>query len=279
MADGGVEKGRMEKAADGADQVTVCFGDKNAALRKKIATEITSATFVPCDVIKREDQVHLFRVAASISPSGKVHYVVANAGIVSKDDILLWREHEPVKPDLSVIDINLSDVLYTVKTTLHYFIKQTGTEVSLSQEDTSLILIGSGAAFIDCPRGPQYSSTKLAMRGIMHSMRRTAFYCESRVNIVSPWHVKTRTLSKSQFEHVENAEVQFAEAEDAGKCLLRILSYKSINGRSLFTVARKWTPRGYLDLDVDEYPRNHLIHEIQADQVKSAPVEQGHFPE
>ena len=71
--------------------------------------------------------------------------------------------------------------------------------------------------------------------------------------------------------------MQFAEAEDAGSALLRILSDRTINGRSLFVSARKWAPEGYLDLNVDDYPRDELIQEIQVDQMKAAPVEEGLF--
>lgn len=97
------------------------------------------------------------------------------------------EDPDPVKPDLSIIDVNIYGVLYTVKLSLHYFVKQNGTVPSPDQEDTCLVLIGSGAAFLDCPRGPQYSSTKWAQRGIMHSLRRTCFYYGSRVNVISPW--------------------------------------------------------------------------------------------
>jgi hypothetical protein len=92
-------------------------------------------------------------------------------------------------------------------------------------------------------------------------------------------YVRTKILTGKAFDQVEQSGVQFATVEDAGQCLLRILSDQSINGRSLFIAARKWAPRGYLDLDLDEYPRNALLSEIQADQVKSSPVELGLFTE
>lgn len=76
---------------------------------------------------------------------------------------------------------------------------------------------------------------------------------------------------------MRNRGVQFAEAEDAGSALLRIISDRTINGKSLFVSARKWAPKGYLDLDVDDYPGNELIQEIQVDQMKAAPVEEGLF--
>lgn len=160
---------------------------------------------------------------------------------------------------------------------MHYFVKQNGTEISSNQLDTCLILIGSGAAYLDCPRGPQYSASKYAMRGIMHALRRTTKFYGSRVNMISPWYVRTKILTQTDFDNVEKAGVQLATLEDGGQCLLRILSDTSINGRSLFLSARKWAPKGYLDLDLDEYAGNDLLEDIQADQVKFAPPESGLF--
>jgi len=59
---------------------------------------------------------------------------------------------------------------------------------------------------------------------------------------------------------------------------MRILSDRKIKGRSLFIAPRKWAPRGYVDLDLDDYPGNELVQEIQADQIKNAPLELGLFP-
>lgn len=90
-------------------------------------------------------------------------------------------------------------------------------------------------------------------------------------------YVKTNILSEEAFAHVAGVGVDFAEASDAGNCLLRILSDTGVNGRSLFVCPRKWAPRGYMDLDLEDYSDNSLLQEIQADQVKSAPVELGLF--
>ena len=73
--------------------------------------------------------------------------------------------------------------------------------------------------------------------------------------------------------------MEFAEAEDAGQCLLRILSDSKINGHSFFISARKWASRGYIDLDLDDYPGNELVQEIQMDQMRHAPVSKGLFIE
>lgn len=90
-------------------------------------------------------------------------------------------------------------------------------------------------------------------------------------------YVKTKILSEQAFRNVTEAGVQFAEAEDAGQCLLRILSDTSINGHSFFIAPRKWASRGYVDFDLEDYPGNALIQEIQQDQMKSAPASIGLF--
>lgn len=91
-------------------------------------------------------------------------------------------------------------------------------------------------------------------------------------------YVKTNILPKEAFQHVRDAGVDFATTEDAGRVLLRLLADRTINGRSLFLSPKKWAEKGYLDLDVDDY-ESELLREIQADQLKGAPVEEGLFLE
>ncbi|KAJ9634510.1 hypothetical protein H2199_008967 [Coniosporium tulheliwenetii] len=183
--------------------------------------------FIKCDVTKWEDQSRLFQEVEA--KAGKIHYVVANAGIASNDDVFSFDgpDSTPTEPRLNVIDVNMRGVLYTVKLAMHYFIKLNGKTPSPSQVDTCLILIGSGAAFLDVPRGPQYSGAKWGMRGVMHSLRRTAHFYGSRVNMLSPWYgtltpfltphdpnwsryVRTKILTEASFDHVENYGVQMA---------------------------------------------------------------------
>ncbi|KAI0145351.1 hypothetical protein GGR57DRAFT_480495 [Xylariaceae sp. FL1272] len=257
----------------------VVFGDNNPQQGKELESSLPGTKFVQCDVTNWEDQVRLFKEAASSSPSGKVHYVVANAGITHADDVFTFEGHdaEPKKPSLDIVDVNLYGTLYTCKLAFYYFVKQNGTEASRSQEDTCLILIGSGAAFLDCPRAPQYAATKYGVRGIMRSLRRTTSHYGSRINVISPWYVRTQILTKDQFDNVESAGVTFAEALDAGQALLRLLSDKELNGKTIFVSPRKWAPRGYMDPDVDDFPEGSLLAEIQAEQVVSAPGEVGLF--
>ena len=233
--------------------------------------------FVECNVLRWEDQVRLFKEGAKFSPSGKIHYVVSNAGIVRTDDQVFSYEDDPVKPELSTIDVNVNGSLYTAKLAMHYFVKQNGTTPSSLQEDTCLILISSGAGIHDCLRIPQYCTAKWAIRGLMHGLRRTAPLYGSRVNVISPWTIKTHILSDEVFEYAKSRGIDFATLEDAGQCLLRIVSDRTVNGRSLFIAARKWAPRGYIDLDLENTEENELRKEIQFDQMRFGTVEEGLF--
>lgn len=107
--------------------------------------------------------------------------------------------------------------------------------------------------------------------------KRGRFIIRSRIADQVTRYVKTNILSDETFKHVSSVGVEFAQAEDAAQCLLRILSDRSINGHSLFVSGRKWASSGYIDLDLEDYPSNALIREIQGDQIKSAPVELGLF--
>ncbi|RBR26791.1 uncharacterized protein FIESC28_00372 [Fusarium coffeatum] len=208
-----------------------------------------------------EAYVRLFKEASQFSPSGKIHYVIANAGFTKADRTFTFDGpgNEPEKPDLRIIDVNLKGALYTAKLAMHYFISQNGTEPQSDQEDTCLVFISSGAGFLDVPRSPEYSST-------------------NRVNVIAPWYIRTSILSQEQFDKVEKSGVEFATAKDAGECALRVLSDTSINGRTLFVCARKWAPRGYIDLHIEDYPESSLLQEMQEDQMRNAPVELGLFP-
>jgi NAD(P)-dependent dehydrogenase (short-subunit alcohol dehydrogenase family) len=145
-----------------------------------------------------------------MTPSGSIDHVVANAGIAIEDEVFSYDgklvllycipigltltptptgpEYPSKPPSLQTIEVNVHGVLYTAKLAMHSFVRQNGTKgPSSSQTDTSLTLIGSGAAFLDCPRGVQYQSSKWGARGIMHALRRTTHYYGSRVNMISPW--------------------------------------------------------------------------------------------
>ena len=57
-----------------------------------------SVHFAACDVTKWEDQLALFQKAKSVSTSGKIDIVVANAGIAGPDPVFLNAEGMVIPP-------------------------------------------------------------------------------------------------------------------------------------------------------------------------------------
>lgn len=52
--------------------------------------DLASIKFVRCDVTNWDDQVSLFSTAASMTPSGTIDHVVANAGIAIDDEVFYY---------------------------------------------------------------------------------------------------------------------------------------------------------------------------------------------
>lgn len=256
---------------------TVIIADMDEAAGKAFGAEMPNQLhFVKCNVTVWEEQVQLFNQAVQLSPTRKIHHVVANAGIFRPDSVFSYSE-PPTEPGLSTIDLNVKGTLYTTKLAMHHFIRQNGTRPSQFQEDTSLVLISSGAGIHDCLRSPQYCASKWAVRGIMHSLRRTAHLYGSRVNVICPYYVETSILRREVISSLKGKGVGFATLEDAGRCLLRLVSDAEVNGRSLFVAPRKWAASGYMDLDLEDTEENELRREIQVEQMCNEPVEAGLF--
>lgn len=164
-----------------------------------------------CDVRDWDEQVAVFEAASSASPCKSVDIVIANAGIIRKDDFNTlqgkytprlaqeWRSphcacdadlnglidpsHPPVKPDFSIINTNLVGTAYTAQLAIHYFRRQ---DESPSR-DRCLVIKGSVAAYVDQPGSPQYNISKWGARGLFRNLRRTAWRQGIRVNFVAPW--------------------------------------------------------------------------------------------
>jgi NAD(P)-dependent dehydrogenase (short-subunit alcohol dehydrogenase family) len=134
-----------------------------------------------------------------------------------------------VKPDLSTMEINLLGVHYTTKLAFHYFRRQ----ALDASRDRCLILKSSLAGYVDLPGSIQYTSAKFGVRGLMRSLRRTAWEENIRVNLVAPWYVKTPIIPSIVQDYLIKEGVGFATTDDAAKAMLLIASDKTINGKAV----------------------------------------------
>jgi len=256
----GLGKAYVEAFVKAGAYVTIADFDEAAG--KRTALELSGrAQFVKCDVRNWEDQVSVFEAAIRNSPSQTCDVVIANAGIVGVDDIFNLQDpaQSPVKPNLSIIEINLIGMVYTTKLALHYFRRQPED----ASRDRCLILKGSIAAYADQPGSPQYNVSKWGARGLMRNLRRTTWQEGIRVNLVAPWYVRTPILSDAVVGFLQGKGVKFATIDDCKNTMLRIASEKNINGRAFGVVPREESASGHMDLLHDDYQKGDFLKEWQ----------------
>jgi len=203
----------------------------------------------------------MFKEAISFSPSGRLDIVVANAGISGADAIFFNNVEleEPEEPKLDILRVNMIGALYTVKLALHYFRRQKALDTG-SPKDALLVLQGSLAGYLDLPGSLQYGCSKYGLRAVMRNLRTTEWQHNIRVNYVAPWFIPTAILSPVAVKTLTAAGTKFATVEDAGTAILKLASDKSIIGRSFAIVPRDQHPRGYIDVNVDDYTEGSMLY-------------------
>ncbi|KAJ6468181.1 NAD(P)-binding protein [Mycena vulgaris] len=149
----------------------VVIGDVNEEAANKVVKEIRElggdAIYVQCDVLKWEDQIALFESA--VSHFGSVDVVVACAGVSERGDtcsgVLEYKDGKPLPPNMSTLEINVFGVVQTVHLGMDYLRSpRTGAD-----QWKALILIGSMASWEAIPLTPMYTTSKFAIRGLMHT--------------------------------------------------------------------------------------------------------------
>ncbi|KAF4462105.1 short-chain alcohol dehydrogenase [Fusarium albosuccineum] len=252
----------------------VTFADVNEKRGQAIEAELnansTICKFVKCDIRDWEQQKAVFEMARSQSPSKSVDIVIANAGISRSSGDSLWAlddpEGEPTKPDLNIVRVNLDGTLYTWKLAVHYFRKQPVND----DRDRCFIITGSMVAWIDSPGNWEYTATKYGQRGFMRTVRRSSHEQNIRINYVAPCWIKSDIRSPEYEKWLLERGIDFGEQKDVAKCMLRIATDKSINGRSLMITPRSVEKEGFVDIDREDYkdvPEDQYLKQVQASQL------------
>lgn len=172
-------------------------------LRKETANE--NLHFVHCDVTNWSSQVNLFKEAVKLSPHGGIDTVVANAGIASSKTEFEKPEEldavDPPPPDLAVLDVNLTGVVYTSHLALYYLPRNPQSpaadpkcDPTRTYRDRHLLLISSIAGLMPLPGVPLYGASKHAVVGLYRCLRATSFVHGVRVNLMCPYFIETPLL-------------------------------------------------------------------------------------
>ncbi|KAI9046036.1 short chain dehydrogenase/ reductase [Aspergillus affinis] len=253
-------------AAEGA---FVTIADVNEERGRDLAAELRpNAQFVKCNISSWEEQVQVFEAAISSSPHKSCDIVIANAGIsrASGDD--LWPlddpNQPPVKPELRIMDVNMTGTLYTWKLAVHYFRRQPNT----ADRDRCFIITGSMVAWIDSPANWQYTCSKYGLRGLMRVARRSSWEQGIRINYVAPCYIKSAIRSPEYEAELTKKGVEFAPQEDVAECMMKLATDRTINGHSLMITPKSVAKEGYKDVDMDDHIDEGYFKRTQEVQLK-----------
>jgi len=254
----------------------VAFGDldtkQGEALRDELNRDGDRCAFIQCDVRDWDQQKALFELAKAKSPNKSVDIVCANAGISRSSGDSLWvlddPNGEPIKPKLNIVDVNMIGTMYTFKLAVHYFRQQPQDEA----HDRCFIITGSLVSFIDSPGNWEYTATKEGLRGFMRTVRRNSHEQGIRITYIAPGFVKSAIRTAEYEAWLTSRGVQFAEPADAAKCMLRISTDRTINGRLFAIVPRAHVKEGYVDVDREDFKEgkaeDDYFRETQALQLR-----------
>ncbi|EMD85261.1 hypothetical protein COCC4DRAFT_180971 [Bipolaris maydis ATCC 48331] len=269
----GFGAGFVEKwVASGA---TVIVGDINVSKGDGLCRRINAqasgnakAHFVHCDVTDWESQVNLFKEAVKLSPHGGIDCVVANAGIAGRDILQEGSgldAAQPPPPKFSIIDVNLTGVLYTTHLAYFWLPRNPGSSPcsinakpsTSSPRDRHLLLLGSVASLCPIAIQPQYCAAKHAVLGLFRTLRATSGVQGIRVNMLCPYFIDTPIVTAgARFILAGGALGKVEDVVDAGT---RFVADSRILGRALCVgpkVHVRQNPTGEWDLTMPHDPNS-----------------------
>lgn len=190
----------------------VIIGDINVQAGDQLIRSMRKETanpnlhFVHCDVTDWQSQVNFFKEAVRLSLHGGIDTVVANAGIPGGRGTLLERPESlnaanPPPPDLAVLNVNLTGVVYTTHLALYWLERNPKSvpanpkcDPGQTHRDRHLLLIGSIAGFLPLPGVALYGASKHAVVGLFRCLRGTSFSKGVRTNLICPYFTRTPLL-------------------------------------------------------------------------------------
>ena len=188
-----------------------------------------------------QSQVEFFKSAVKVSPHAGIDCVVANAGIADQqgkfDVPEVLDAKDPPPPSLSVIDVNLTGVLYTTHLALFWLPRNPNSvpaspkaNTTETPRDRHLLLLSSMAGLGPIPGQALYTASKHAVVGLFRSLRSTAFMHGVRVNMLCPYFVDTPILSSQA--RLLLAGTPMGKLEDVVDAATRFASDPHITGRA-----------------------------------------------
>jgi NAD(P)-dependent dehydrogenase (short-subunit alcohol dehydrogenase family) len=233
----------------------VVFGDISPPSSEAPA----NSTYIETDVSSYPSILKLFQTAHS--QHGRVDHAISNAGIMEKPgwfDPNLGINGLSRPPPMAVEEINLRGTLWFAHIAVQYL-----SHGAKPDDNKSLTLLASIAAYKETPGVFIYETTKAGIIGLLRSLRlylpKAGFPVNIRVNAVAPSATDTPMIRgiKSSWLKVEGEAPRINSPEEVSKVIVAICAagkgsqsvwYDGPNGQG----TRRRRNRGGMDWDDDE---------------------------
>jgi NAD(P)-dependent dehydrogenase (short-subunit alcohol dehydrogenase family) len=192
------------------------ISDRNIDLAQKFADEhntdsnVPSLFYVECDTCSWDSQLSAFQTALKVL-GGRIDFVAPIAGIGEKKWLPTFEAMRKssgdgfVKPDLSVIDVDLTGVLYTIALAVQQFRHQeaVGWSASSKRYRGKIGLVASVCGFYCVPSLPIYTAAKHALTGLTRSYGVLLKGEGMTLSAVAPNVVRTSISSGAFYDQME----------------------------------------------------------------------------
>ncbi|KAE8377283.1 hypothetical protein BDV26DRAFT_293366 [Aspergillus bertholletiae] len=185
--------GKAIATALAAKGIKVIIADRDTVGAETLAKKLNGYS-TTVDVTSWQSQASAFQKAVEIF--GRVDYVVANAGVGENQWMREHRENAGFeKPDLSVIEVNVTGTLYTASLAVQQFRRQGRNDHGFRGK---VVITGSVCGIYCCPGLPIYTASKHAITGIVRSWGKALPAEGITLNSLNPNVLRTN-LSTGQF--------------------------------------------------------------------------------
>ncbi|KAF2104184.1 glucose 1-dehydrogenase [Rhizodiscina lignyota] len=182
--------------------IKVCIADRDEAGIKAAISELgdkgKSIMSVKVDAADWDSQVQAFDKA--VTEFGRIDYVLPVAGIgerrwLKKDQTEKWT-----KPDLTVIDVNLTGLIYTVALAIQQFRRQEPNDFGFRGK---IMAVASVCGFYAIPTIPVYTASKHGVAGFVRCYGKYLPEEKITINAVCPNVVKTHISTGVFYDRVD----------------------------------------------------------------------------
>ena len=182
-------------------QWRVVLADINASAYDSMASTLDPGRhlFVRTDVSNWADHLALFKQAYSWS-NGRIDFFAANSGISDKEGLLqpAHLDADPVKPNLSCIEVDLLAVFYGLKLLIH-FARKTRRDLATATSgipfNPKMVITASMAGQYPFFTSPQYTAAKHGCIGLVRTAAPALLKHENiALNCIMPAFVDTNII-------------------------------------------------------------------------------------